>query len=676
MRLDTIPRIGFADPAEHLQAEFHWLEARLADHILRMRDDGRFTDDPMRGLFLSEHEVLAGLSGLPRQPEAHDPLRGIIDLRVQAGQPPPLYRVAQDFGLDVISRDALMIVVAAALDRRFQNAIGFAHNDVSRTLPTIGLLLDLLAPDDRNAALGLFSPEGLLIDNGLLRVADGQNAVPLTDRILCAGDRIVFAIAGQAGGIEPALRAACSTLDHSIEDWAADLMPLHLPQSRILVIEGRGDIGQRAYAARRAKTGGLGLIAVDFERAQSFSKDMHELGTALAREARLESCALLVEIESSESGHAEGLIERLSDLGIEAIFAVPPNLLDLRRTAAADVQRCALPEWEAPDRRGLWQRALGTRSGADPARLAWSTRLGPAAIAAVRQLPPENWEAASMATATRQLPAILELVKRAWLRDDLLVPPRVARELDELTATVKHWPKVVGEWGFGAGNPQARQCLALFSGPSGTGKTMAAGIVANEAGVALYRANLASVFDKYIGETEKHIDRLFSAAADAGVALLFDEADVLFGARTEVQDSHDRYANLSTAYLLQRVETHEGLVILSSNMPCNMDDAFARRLTCTIHFPLPSSSTRLALWEQVFPPQAQRCPDLDLAEIAAVFELSGGAIRNAALSAAYLAASQGTSIGMPHLLRAIERELEKTGRNPIPADFGSLATAR
>ena len=201
---------------------------------------------------------------------------------------------------------------------------------------------------------------------------------------------------------------------------------------------------------------------------------------------------------------------------------------------------------------------------------------------------------------------------------------------------------------------------------------MAASIVAAAADLDLYRVNLAAVFDKYIGETEKQLDRLFEAAADAGVALLFDEADVLFGSRTEVRDSHDRYANLSVAYLLQRVESHEGLVVLASNLPRNMDEAFARRLSHVVPFPMPDPALRRALWKGAFPPSAELDPEVDLPEIAATFELSGGNIRNAALAAAYLAAAEGGAIAMPHLLRAITRELEKMGRAPIAADFGRL----
>jgi SpoVK/Ycf46/Vps4 family AAA+-type ATPase len=271
---------------------------------------------------------------------------------------------------------------------------------------------------------------------------------------------------------------------------------------------------------------------------------------------------------------------------------------------------------------------------------------------------------------------VLRPVQARWGRDDLILSETLARQIDELTAFVSNWPKVLGEWGYGASNPQSRRCLALFSGPSGTGKTMAASIVARAADVPLYRASLASIFDKYLGETEKQIDRLFDAAADAGVAILCDEADALFGSRTEVNDAHARYANLTVSYLLQRIEEHEGLVILTSNLPRNMDDAFARRIDHSLAFSLPDAAGRGKLWRRAIPHRAELGDDIDLDALAATFELSGGDISNAALAAAYLAASENCPIGMRHLLRAIERELAKAGRTPIAADFGHLDAAR
>ncbi len=220
-------------------------------------------------------------------------------------------------------------------------------------------------------------------------------------------------------------------------------------------------------------------------------------------------------------------------------------------------------------------------------------------------------------------------------------------------------------WGFGAvGRGNSQGLAALFSGGSGTGKTMSAAIIAAEIGLDLWRIDLAAIVSKYIGETEKNLDRLFSAAGTANAILFFDEADALFGKRSEVKDSHDRYANIEIAYLLQRLEDHDGVVILASNLSRNLDTAFLRRLPFVVDFPLPDAAGRAALWRMALPRQAPLCPKVDFAELARRFELSGGDIRIAALEAAFLAAARGSRIDQDALDTAIRRQLMKRGQLP------------
>lgn len=679
MRLDTLPQQPFADAAAHVEAECRCLDERLADHVRRMRAEGRFNDDPMRGLYLREAEVLAELS----HHTAHDApppdrLRSIIDTRAAQAPAPPLYAIADAFGLDAFERQALFAVVAPSLDRRYQIGFAHAHNDATRRAPTPGLLVELFGPHQRLSRLACFSLDAPLLDSHLLRFAAGEEGKPLADRALAVDDRVVLAVLGRQAGADPRLAAALARLDPVREDWAPHLLDGDLPDAQVLVFDTHRDIGQRALAARQAARHGLGLLQLDFAMIGEERNDLRELATLLVREAKLAASAVLIEARDAlPAGRLEGFIERAAELGARLFVSTPPQALDHGRFRHPErLARISTAELDAPRRLRWWQHMLESQPPALAQRLAWTTRLGPAAIGRLRGFDAEGVADAARALAVRRLPPVLQAVPRRWRREDLQLPDATVRQLDELTAFVAHWPKVVAEWGFGASNPQARHCLALFAGPSGTGKTMAAGIVAAAAGLDLYRANLAAVFDKYIGETEKQLDRLFDAAADAGVALLFDEADVLFGTRTEMRDSHDRYANLSVAYLLQRIEGHEGLVILCSNLPRNMDEAFARRLTHAIAFPLPDATMREALWRKALPRPAQVAAGIDFAELAATFEISGGAIRNAALAAAYLAAAEGMAIDVPHLLRAIEREMEKTGRAPIAADFGRLADRR
>ncbi len=678
MRLDTLPSQPFASPGEHLEAEFRWLDARLADLIQRRRDQGRFDERPTRGLACDEGAVLAELAERPGQAWPPDRLRAIINGRVTAGRSPPLYAIAARCDLTGFERDVLLAVAACSFESRYQIAFAFAHNDMTRRLPTPGLLIELLGAGDRFAALACFAADSPLLALGMIRFDPGEAARPLADRSIGIDDRVLFALTAQLEEVDPQLANGLAIVVDVEEDWAPDLLDIPLPEASCLLFEGRPDLGQRALAARAAARSGLGLLWAGFEQLAAIEPDPAALARRLAREARISARALLVEVSDTAAlGQAEALIDGLLGLGVRLFISAPPRTLDLGTLRQRDaIVRIAMPESHALDRLNWWRRALGDARAEQATRLAWTTRLGPHEIGRLRAVDPALLDPLARDRSRRRLPAVLQALPHRWDRDELLLPEAVDRQLAELTAFVAHWPKVIGEWGFGASNPQARHCLALFSGSSGTGKTMAAGIVAEAAQIDLYRANLATVFDKYIGETEKQIDRLFDAAADAGVALLFDEADVLFGNRTEVSDSHDRYANLTVAYLLQRVESHEGLVILASNLPGNMDEAFARRLTHTINFPLPDPALREQLWQRALPASAACEPDLDLRALAELFDLSGGSIRNAVLAAAYFAAADERPIGMRHLLRAIERELAKTGRSPIAADFGRLAQAR
>ena len=253
--------------------------------------------------------------------------------------------------------------------------------------------------------------------------------------------------------------------------------------------------------------------------------------------------------------------------------------------------------------------------------------------------------------------------------EDLVLPERPLTLLRSLTAFLRHRDLVLDDWGFGRRSGRAQGLVAMFAGDSGTGKTLAARVLAAELGLELFRIDLATVVSKWLGETEKNLDRVFAAAQGANAVLFFDEADAVFGRRSDVQDSHDRYANLQTAYLLQRMERHDGPVLLATNMRGNVDDAFLRRMDAVIEFPFPTAEFRLRLWELLLPPEAPRGDDVELAFLAERFELSGGGIRNAAIAAAVLAASEGVPIGMAQLVRGVAMEYAKHGRLTLAADF-------
>ena len=254
-----------------------------------------------------------------------------------------------------------------------------------------------------------------------------------------------------------------------------------------------------------------------------------------------------------------------------------------------------------------------------------------------------------------------------------MLPVDSTQQLHEICEQVRHRARVFEAWEFDRKLSLGKGLNALFCGPSGTGKTMAAGIVARELGLDLYKIELSGVVSKYIGETEKNLARVFDEAEATSAILFFDEADALFGKRSEVKDAHDRYANVETSYLLQRMEEYEGISILATNLRRNMDDAFVRRIAFVVQFPEPEEPERLRIWQGVFPEALPRRDDIDLAFMARQFKLSGGHIKNIALSAAFLSATDGTAMSMRHIVRATRRELQKMGKSVASVEFGVYA---
>jgi hypothetical protein len=327
-------------------------------------------------------------------------------------------------------------------------------------------------------------------------------------------------------------------------------------------------------------------------------------------------------------------------------------------------------------------QAMPAGSGLDPARALAGFRLDPEqvrraalaarriALAEDRPLTPADLTAGARAQNAGGLERLARRIEADAAWHDLVLPPDVANQLRELTSRARHRERVLAEWGMGGSASRGSGLTALFAGDSGTGKTLSAEVVAADLGLDLYVIDLATVVDKYIGETEKNLDRIFSEADRVNGVLLFDEADAIFGKRSEVKDARDRYANVEIAYLLQRMERFDGIAILTTNLRANLDEAFLRRLDIIVDFPMPEEEDRLRLWELHLPRVIPRGPDVDLDFLAAAFKLSGGNIRNVCLAAAFYAAAADRPLSMLDLVRGTEREYQKLGRLTHPEEFG------
>ena len=440
------------------------------------------------------------------------------------------------------------------------------------------------------------------------------------------------------------------------------------------------DVAVAAAAEAARARGAGGTLLLDLTRLPPGLDPLPVLATA-AREARLRECALVigpVDRLPAESAERAQALRGLVDLSLPAVLT--GNAAWDARWSDEPPLLAAIGPPGQDERDHWWQTALpGGPAGAAEAlsvyRLAPHQMRGTVdaahAQAAAEQRPVTTDDL--LRSARRHNAADLERLARrveptaAWV--DLVLAQAPMEQLLELASRHRHRDKVLADWRLRPAHGSASRVTALFTGDSGTGKTLAAEVLAASAGIDLYVVNLATVVDKYIGETEKNLERIFAAAAGVQGLLFFDEADALFGRRSKVSDAHDRFANIETAYLLQRLETFDGLAILATNLSGNVDQAFLRRLDVIIGFPRPAAAERTRLWDLCLGPSVPRARGLDLASVAAAFELTGGSIRSCALTAAYQAASTGRPISTSDLYAAVRTEYRKLGRVIDGAEF-------
>jgi hypothetical protein len=446
--------------------------------------------------------------------------------------------------------------------------------------------------------------------------------------------------------------------------------------------EGR-ELAESACAAR-----GLGLISVD-SAALRGRADADQLLRLLHRDSRLLGAALAFERWGEDGdGDAETLgasLERELREHPLPTFVMGRSPRPSTRAPAFDLPiNVREPGYE--QRRWTWAEALGpdeiAKGAPDLDPLAATFRLGAREIrAAVRMarsmadwrggsaIELHDLQSAARMQAQPRLADVAQHIDARYTWEDIVLPADQITQLREISLQVLHQHVVYEDWGFASKASLGRGVSALFVGESGTGKTMAAEVIATELGLDLYKIDLAGLVSKYIGETEKNLARVFDEASGANAILFFDEADAVFGKRTEVRDSHDRYANIEVSYLLQKIEEYDGIVVLSSNLRANLDDAFLRRLKAIIEFPFPEEQDRLRIWELHLRSTAPRAEDVDLGFMARQFRIAGGNIKNIALLGAFLAVGDGEAIAMRHLIRATRREYQKLGRLVTESDF-------
>jgi SpoVK/Ycf46/Vps4 family AAA+-type ATPase len=685
-------------------------------------------DSAFHGLYISEQEVdalLARPTGRPHWAaggawhdpsvlEAFDRLGEAIGVGEQRAPDDAkrlrLTELTRFFGLTPFDRDTLLICLAPELDLRYERLYAYLQDDVTKKQPSIDLVLNLLCRsfDEKISRRERFSARSPLIAHRLVEALQDPSA--LRPSLLSSNLKIDPRIAGYLlGSDEPSERLSAVievtvpsvTFDDLIAPSAVKerlqqvgrLMDAGM-EHPVFFLTGADRKGKRQAAGALCQYLGLGLLTVD---AQSLTgMEERELADAIelvGREALLQHAAVYWS-DIDELFPEAKRVQWVRFLRLVEQWAGPVLVSCPDSVQTGDQgfrKRFVTIELDIPDydqRVLLWQRALSSstlRAAGAAESLAAAFRLSAAQIEAATHTASCRafWRDPSAARIElddlrfgcrhHSNRAIAELAQKITPRygwNDIVLPGDRLEQLKEIRDAVQFRQVVYERWGFERKLSIGKGLNILFSGPSGTGKTMAAEIIAKEIGLDLYKIDLSSVVSKYIGETEKNLARVFSEASTSNAILFFDEADALFGKRSEVKDAHDRYANIETGYLLQQMEEYEGVVVLATNLQNNMDDAFLRRMAFSVAFPFPNERDRLRIWEGIWPVETPRASDLDLGFMARQFKLAGGNIKNIGVAAAFLAVADDQLVKTDHLIRATKRELQKLGRVCVKADFG------
>ncbi|GGP76386.1 ATP-binding protein [Saccharothrix coeruleofusca] len=669
------------DPRREADLRYLWARLGAVEARVRRAVDARLADDPdpgdpYRGLYLTP-EAVQGVLAEPRQPPLEHPEPGSGP---DSGPEPRLVALARDFGLTPLDVEFLLVAMAPDVDARFEKLYGYLNDDVTRRRPTVGLALRLCGASVAGPGRFRLAATAPLVAGGLVEVRDPT--APALSRVLGVPDRVVAHLLGDDTPDPAVARLArivprAHHLDGELPErlgagLRAGVTPVHLRDTG-------GDAGTAAVAALAA----AGRAAVVLDVAALAERDDAELPAVLAavvREARLRGAGIVL-------GPLEPLVPARVRLvrELDAVAGDVPVVLHSGqhwdpRWTARPVLSVPLASPPPAARAAWWARALGGEP-AFSAELA-GYRLGSAeidrAVAVATRLAtlegrPVGLDHVRAGVRAQNAAGLDRLARRVvpgvgW--DDVVLPERTRSQLAELVVRARHRERVLGQWRMRPGGGRGRGVVALFAGESGTGKTMSAEVVAAEVGMDLYVVDLSTVVDKYVGETEKNLERIFTEAAGVHGVLLFDEADAVFGKRSEVQSAHDRYANVESAYLLQRMESFDGIAVLTTNLRSNVDEAFTRRIDVIADFPMPDVEQRRALWERCLGPGLPRADDLDLEFCAERFELAGGSIRACAVTAAYLAAAADRPVTMADLVTSVRQEYRKLGRLVLESEFG------
>ncbi|MDX6695734.1 MAG: hypothetical protein QOF02_3337 [Blastocatellia bacterium] len=599
----------------------------------------------------------------------------------EALEPALLADLREKFSLSNFERDVLLMCVALELDAAFAPLCAAAHDEARRAFPTFALAFEIL----EGAHWSAVAPGGALRRWRLIEIGAGETLMTSQLRV---DERVLHFLLGVyslderlQSFVEPV--APIRALPISYRAHAEQIVTLwtgHAEQQElwpVIQLTGDGRGGQLALAAVSCGQLGLRLHALRASDIPANGNEREALARLWEREALLSNSGLLIDLNGTEQLEAvSAFAERLRGL----LFIAGDGLLRLNGRA---VVRLVVNRPEAAEQRALWENSLGPLAAKLNGHLDKIVAQFPFDVPAIENTGRALRESAQLidaetlgallwdncrALARPRLEGQAERVETLATWDDIVLPEAQLQTLREISIHVRQRTRVYDTWGFAARGLRGLGITALFAGASGTGKTLAAEIIASELKLDLYRIDLSRVVSKYIGETEKNLRGVFDAAEEGGAILLFDEADALFGKRSEVKDAHDRFANIEVSYLLQRMESYRGLAILTTNLRGSLDQAFLRRIRFIVSFPFPDASLRARIWQRIFP-HATPTEGLDIGKLARL-NLTGGNIRNIALNAAFLAAESSEPVRMRHLLHTARGEYGKMERQLSETEIG------
>jgi len=703
---------AYEDSRAHLLDELRRVDLLLRRYVEDWRAETAGTDRGVPGLYVADEEVDRILRPDSGRPPASEQFRerladvaGEIGDRVDEtraeGRELRLETLRERFDLSGRAVDALLVALAPELDRSYEKVFAYLQDDIASKRPTVGLILRVLCEDDRErlAARESFSDSATLVADRLVTVRAPEPGAPLLSRTVSVDPRVVeFLLSPDAASegpealtveTDPAVALSELPVDDATRAQVERATPDGSDPPAMRYVYGPAGVGKDEVVA--AMCDGL-VDAVVRAEADRLLDGGDRTGLAtLLREARLQDGAIhlagldrLDDREGGEEGSGRPtatlaeVLRTLDRFDGPVFCSGTGEVSGTRDVTDHEFLTVGIPRPGFRRRAAIWERRAGDLPGdVDTEELAAKFRLTSGAIddAIATASALSNGEGPTRETLHRACriqsrTTLGSLARKAdpthdW--SDIVLPEDTMAQLRTVAAQVKHRDRVYADWGFDEQFGRGNGLNVLFTGPSGTGKTMAAEIIANDADLDMFRIDLASVVSKYIGETEENLQQVFDEAEHSDAILFFDEADALFGERSEVSDSHDRYANVEVSYLLQRMEDHDGAVILASNLKDNIDDAFLRRINNNVAFPRPDRAAREAIWRGIFPDETP-VGDIDY-DFLAGFEITGGNVKNVALTAAFLAAEDGGPVEMAHVVRALRRELQKTGRLVDPEEF-------